>query len=547
MAWRLNDPQGNESAKIKYQVVPFTRGRGLDLGCGPYKAFPHFIGVDNGHHGDQFGWEMKPDVMIETCASLDMFASNSMDFVFSSHLLEHMEDLHMALAEWWRVIKTGGHLVLYLPDDSLYPKCGEDGANPDHKHDLSRNKVLGIMKGIGGWDLVRDESRDQDFGAGSDRNEYSFFQVYCKRGDNKRTYSVRDPKPEKTALVLRYGAFGDAIQSSSVLPALKRAGYHITFCTVPRGQAVLLNDPHIDAWIIQDRNQVPNDELMPYWAAIRNNYDLFINLSETVEGSLLSMPGRASYYWPKKVRHNMQNVNYWEMTHALAGVDMPPESRFYATDEETAKMQELVDKTGNGPLIMWVMRGSSVHKFSLYIDQVIAKLLIKYPDCTILTVGDGSCQILEAGWSETPQIIPLSGKTTIRESMALAQIVDVVVGPETGVINAVSQDEVGKVVLLSHSSPENLTKHWINVTPLFPDMADVDCYPCHKLHYDWSTCNPFTFTEQWCSKNGVTTVGGLLEPGVKVAKCSAYVFPDMIYQAITGHLSKQTKLKLVEA
>ena len=34
MSWNINDPQGNESGKIKWEIVPYTRGRGLDLGCG---------------------------------------------------------------------------------------------------------------------------------------------------------------------------------------------------------------------------------------------------------------------------------------------------------------------------------------------------------------------------------------------------------------------------------------------------------------------------------------------------------------------------------
>ena len=543
--WRDSDPQGGESAKIKYEIVPFTRGHGLDLGCGPYKTYAHFIGIDNGHHAHEFGWDMKPDVMIETCANLEMFASGTMNFVFSSHLLEHMEDLDAVLAEWFRVIKVGGHLVLYLPDDSLYPKKGEPGANPDHKHDLNRNKILAIMKKVGGWDLVVNERRDQDYGEGSPKNEYSFLQVYCKREDRKHTYPAMAPKPAKTAIVIRYGAFGDAIQSSSILPGLKEAGYHITFCTVPRGQAVLLNDPNIDEWLIQDKDQVPNEELIPYWASLRKKYDLFINLSETVEGSLLSIPGRASYSWPKKVRHNMQNVSYLEMTHAIAGVDMPPRSKFYPTDEEVEKMQAIVDGCGSGPVIMWLMRGSAVHKVSLYIDQVIAKLLTMHPDTHIITVGDGSCQILEAGWEKEPRVVPMAGRTSIRESMALAQLVDVVVGPETGVLNAVAMDDVGKVALLSHSSPENLTKHWINAVPLYPDMKEVKCYPCHCLHYDWTTCEPFTFTKAWCDKNAVSTMGGLLEPGVKVAKCSAFVFPDMIYNAITSRECFQ-KPKLVK-
>ena len=87
----------DEAAKVKYLIVPYTRGRGLDLGCGPFKAFPHFIGVDNGHHAKQFGWQMQPDVHVDTCESLPLFASGSMDFVFSSHLLEHTHDTRKAL------------------------------------------------------------------------------------------------------------------------------------------------------------------------------------------------------------------------------------------------------------------------------------------------------------------------------------------------------------------------------------------------------------------------------------------------------------------
>ena len=102
--WRAEDPQGNEAAKIKWEIVPYTRGRGLDLGCGPYKAFSHFIGVDNGNHARQFGWPIKPDVSVESSDDLSLFNNESMDFVFASHLLEHMEDLNKALAEWFRVV-----------------------------------------------------------------------------------------------------------------------------------------------------------------------------------------------------------------------------------------------------------------------------------------------------------------------------------------------------------------------------------------------------------------------------------------------------------
>lgn len=171
--WRRDDPQGNENQKIKWDLVPFTRGRGLDLGCGPNKTFPHFIGVDNGHHA-AFGWQIKPDVSVETCEDLGLFASQSMDFVFSSHLLEHIdfEKVPATLAEWSRVIKRDGYLILYLPDEDEYPKVGEKGANPDHRWNVNYEKVIDAMSQLRrGWDLVEFEKRNQGF-------EYSLYFVF---------------------------------------------------------------------------------------------------------------------------------------------------------------------------------------------------------------------------------------------------------------------------------------------------------------------------------------------------------------------------------
>ena len=65
--WQASDPQGNEAAKVRWDIVEFTRGKGLDLGCGPNKAFPHFIGVDSCKDAELFGISMKPDVQVETC------------------------------------------------------------------------------------------------------------------------------------------------------------------------------------------------------------------------------------------------------------------------------------------------------------------------------------------------------------------------------------------------------------------------------------------------------------------------------------------------
>jgi hypothetical protein len=68
----------------------------------------------------------------------------------------------------------------------------------------------------------------------------------------------------------------------------------------------------------------------------------------------------------------------------------------------------------------------------------------------------------------------------------------VVIGCETGVLNAVAFESNRKVVLLSHSSHENLTKHWRNCHALSP--VGIGCYPCHRLHMTWEFCQQDTDT-----------------------------------------------------
>lgn len=478
MVWKIDDPCGNEAGKMLWELVPYTRGRGLDLGCGPSKAFPHFIGVDNLKDTELFHIQMKPDVVCDI-TKLDLFGSASVDFVFSSHALEHIKDHRSALKEWWRVIRPGGHLCLYLPHKLFYPNIGTEGANPDHVHDFMPEDIVDAMKEIGGWDLVRNEDRNE-------RREYSFFQVFKKRTDGKHLYSYKNPRPEKRAAVVRYGAFGDALQASALLPALKEQGFHITFYTTPRAEEVLRHDPHIDRFYIQDTDQVPNHALADFWAWESEKYDRWINLSESVEGALLALPGRTNHAWPHDMRHKYLNINYAEFAADLAQVPHGGKQKFYATDEEKAWAAKERKAFGGDFLVMYSLSGSSVHKVWPWMDHLFARILLAMPNVRIVTVGDDMSQLLEQGWDKEPRVICKSGKYTIRQSMALLEQCDMVIGPETGMLNAAAHLDVPKVVFLSHSSQENLTKHWKNVFALEP--ANTDCYPCHMMHYGFEHC-----------------------------------------------------------
>ena len=289
------------------------------------------------------------------------------------------------------------------------------------------------------------------------------------------------------------------LQTAAILPRLKDQGYHVTVMTTPRGQAILQHDPNVDDFYIVDTNQVPNGELTGFWRAQAQRFTKFINLSESIEGHLLAMPGRMNHSWPHDVRKKRLNANYMDWTAELAGVTFKPVRLFHPSSEEDERTRRALDpKSFN---IVWALSGSSCHKVYPHQDQVIAKILLEIPEARIFLVGDYASKILEGGWQEEKRIVCLSGEQEIRDTLTMALSADCVVGPETGVLNAVAYEKsVAKVVMLSHSSHNNLTKHWSKTTVAIPEACA--CYPCHRLHYGRDHCE---YVEEvgasWCAIN----------------------------------------------
>jgi len=295
-------------------------------------------------------------------------------------------------------------------------------------------------------------------------------------------------RPGKSVCIVRYGGFGDMIMMSSILPALKEEGYYITINTTERGADMMKADPHVDEILYQETDQVPNNELSDYWASLAKYFDRFINLSESVEVRLLPVPGMPEYEWSKEKIHEHFNRNYLEETHLIAGVPLPPRPKFYPTKSEYREAKNFRDSLGRQRFtVMYSLSGSSIHKAWPHMDQLLARLLYSIPDIRIVTVGDHACQILEVGWEKERRVIRKSGKWSIRKTLAIAEECDLVFGTETGVLNSVGCSDVPKIVLLSHSTEENLTKHWNNTVAIA--SHDTPCYPCHRMHYGAVYCD----------------------------------------------------------
>ena len=262
-----------------------------------------------------------------------------------------------------------------------------------------------------------------------------------------------------------------------MFPGLKEQGYHITFYTGTIGEAVTKFDPHIDRCVMQTDDAVPNEQLGRFWRALEKKYDKFVNLCETVERTFLAMKGNINFIWPHHMRHKYLNANYLEFVHDMAGVPLPPRIKFYPAPEEAQWAREEHARVGS-KVALWVLSGSAIHKVWPYLDIVIERVLRK-TDARFVLIGDEQCKKLEEGWEDNPRVYCRSGKWSVRETLAFAQVADLVIGPETGVLNAVSMEPMPKIVMLSHSSVENLTRDWVNTVSLY---SSTECYPCHRLH-----------------------------------------------------------------
>ncbi len=99
----------------------YCQGKGLDIG---YGGDPLVKGVRG------FDWEHGDAQYIKS------IKKSNYDFVYSSHVIEHMVDPAVAIKNWGAAVKPGGFLLLYLPHRDFYEKKTTLPSkwNDDHKH-----------------------------------------------------------------------------------------------------------------------------------------------------------------------------------------------------------------------------------------------------------------------------------------------------------------------------------------------------------------------------------------------------------------------------
>ena len=134
----------SEGDKIREWVGDLETG--LDVGCGANKTVPTAVAVDRdpcGMAGVAGGRKFDASVAdIAADAASIPVESGSQDYVIARHLVEHLLDPFAALAEWRRVLRHGGVLVVALPNHDVYDTMAIDYTHLHAYNPITTEKLL---------------------------------------------------------------------------------------------------------------------------------------------------------------------------------------------------------------------------------------------------------------------------------------------------------------------------------------------------------------------------------------------------------------------
>lgn len=432
---------------VRYRSIGFLRGRGISFGCSNDPIYPK-AAIDGGKYS------LNADVIkyphIDICdLDFSIIANNSLDHVFiGSRENPPIRDLCSKLA-------IGGHCVIQAVDGA-----------PD--------LVRAELTKLGLWQEKDVYQRDG-----------CMLGIWKLLGRNKKGILPPKPKASKRACICRYGAIGDMIMISPLIRQLHEDGYEVTLNVTPYCAEVLKYNPYVSNIVLQERDAIPNGDLGEYWKEWMGDYDKYINLSESIEGKLLKVEGRRDFYTEKAWREKIcGSVNYYDQTLRLGGYPdkLGCKGELYFSRHEEKQAQFVRGKFKDKFLILWAAKGSSYHKCYPLLGPVMNAWFAKHPDAHMFLAGGPADKEYAI---DHPQVTNMFGEVNIRDIFCLTKYVDLVAGPETAITNAAGCWATRKLLLLSHSSHDNLCQYFDNHECLAPE---VPCHPCHQLHYSKDGC-----------------------------------------------------------
>lgn len=294
----------------------------------------------------------------------------------------------------------------------------------------------------------------------------------------------------KTALIIRYGAYGDIIHMSFLPHLLKDQGYTtVDMETNPKGYQIMYNNPYIDnlteivpEFLFKDKGFM----LIKHWEIMKDRYDKVVNLWHSIEYGMQTMESENLYYMSSKVRRDKFGaINFYDQSIIKAGY---PElvgkyqGEFYPQPEEERIAKAYMRKFDGQFTVMMNLSGTGPHKRFVQAQELAQKILDTYPDAHIITTGAPECKRFEFAGQ---RITSIAGQFPFRQALILTKYVNCIIGCESGIMVAAGMWHTPSVQLMTAASIANHCKYNPNDYSL---QSPVYCAPCHKGPYEYIGC-----------------------------------------------------------
>jgi predicted SAM-dependent methyltransferase len=145
----------SETSASRHLLAPYCNLPVLDIGYGGDPILPEAVTFDLVKPYTKVGGAVQ--MLRGDCRSMPYICDGSFMTVFSSHLVEDFAygDLLYVLAEWRRILKSNGNLIINAPDQQKFlAHCQATGQGINLAHvepDFCMTKFVDVLLETGDW------------------------------------------------------------------------------------------------------------------------------------------------------------------------------------------------------------------------------------------------------------------------------------------------------------------------------------------------------------------------------------------------------------
>jgi SAM-dependent methyltransferase len=156
----------------------YVTGSGIDIGCGRTYGYSDDVRL----HASAIAHDR------DICDAhyMDTYADETFNYVYNSHVLEHLAQPIIALKNWYRICKFDGFLIIVVPSMYLYEKKRHLPSmwNADHKRFYTLSALAAEIEQAFEpnsylIEYIKDCAEGFDWSIGPDRHSGGEYQIEC--------------------------------------------------------------------------------------------------------------------------------------------------------------------------------------------------------------------------------------------------------------------------------------------------------------------------------------------------------------------------------